>query len=179
MIPPLLTQLWSLTGHDPATTEDEWNHFFDPIGLILISRPHCWEYWCTPSNSITFATTGGDGVHYGLLDIGQGFSDESPVVMTVPCCDTPNTVVGANLFEFLRLGCCAGYFTLEQLIYQRDEQLTLLDSHQPDPEANEDGPRLLRLVRERLHLAPWPSHSERLAELHETYFRHIIAATEP
>ncbi len=41
-------------------------------------------YWCTPSNSITFATTGGDGVHYGLLDIGSGFNDESPVVMTVP-----------------------------------------------------------------------------------------------
>lgn len=175
MMTLLLQQLWSLTGRDPTSSENEWNDYFDAIGLNLIGRPHRWEYWCTPRNSLTFATTGGDGVHFGLLNIGHGFSDESPVVMTVPCSDTPNTVVGENLSDFLRLGCCAGYYRLEQLVYERDELLAILDSHQPNPEANEHEPRLLRLIRERLDLAPWSSHRERLDQLRETYFRQVEA----
>src|SRR5688572_18028969 len=39
----------------------EWNTFFDPIGLVLQLPPTNWEYWCTPKNSLTFATTSGDG----------------------------------------------------------------------------------------------------------------------
>ena len=80
VMPPTLKRLWDLTGVSLDSPDAEWNQFFDPIGLILLGRLQSFDYWCTPSNSITFATTGGDGVHYGLLDIGSGFSNESPVV---------------------------------------------------------------------------------------------------
>jgi hypothetical protein len=179
VMPPILKRLWELTGVALDSPAAEWNQFFDPIGLILLGRLHNFEYWCTPSNSITFATTGGDGVHYGLLDIGSGFSDDSPIVMTVPCCDTPNTIVGGSFLDFLRLGCCSGFFTLEQLIYQPNRQLAILDSHHPDPDASEDEIRLLALIRDHFELTPWPTHSDRLQLLAKSFSHHIIAASEP
>jgi len=62
-----LTKLWALTESELSEGALEWNDFFDPIGLILLGKLENLEYWCTPTNSITFASTGGDGVHYGLL----------------------------------------------------------------------------------------------------------------
>ena len=114
-----LQQLWDLAGGDPDDTSCDWNGTFDPVGLVLLAPPRNEGYWCTPTNSLTFAITGGDGVHYGLMAINGEFTDLSPVVMTVPMCDTPNKIVGANLKEFLALGCRYGYFALEQLVYRK------------------------------------------------------------
>lgn len=64
-----LHQLWKLTGEDITEYSEDENHYYDPIGLILFKDVACWNYWCTPTNTLTFATTGGDGVHYGILRI--------------------------------------------------------------------------------------------------------------
>jgi hypothetical protein len=174
-----LTRLWSLTDEELSDSPPDWNNYFDPIGLILQGKLESADYWCTPMNSVTFASTGGDGVHYGLLDIGQGFSESSPVVMTVPMCDTPNTIVGANLLEFLALGCRQGYFSLEQIIYQREAEIDALDSATFEKEAGEDEIRLLTSITTHFDLKPWADHESRLRSLEDEFFGRVTAKTEP
>jgi len=164
-LPSTLLRLWSLTGRSPLDPAANWNHFFDPIGLILLAPSEKNHYWCTPINSLPFASTGGDGVHYGLVSDGDGFTDFSPVVMTVPMCDTPNLIVGANLREFLSLGCRFGYFALEQLVYDREHTLKEIASGRFDPEQEERERRLLRQLTEAFNLKPWSNPATRLGEL--------------
>jgi hypothetical protein len=175
----ILRALWQLTEIKLDSDAPEYNGYFDPIGLILHGKLEHWSYWCTPRNSITFASIGGDGVHYGILDIGDGFTDSSPVVMTVPCCDTPNTIVGESLIDFFALGCRQGYFTLEQLIYQREQQLAALDTRDFDPDSTEDERNMLESITERFELLPWDDHDGRLDQLQRQFFHHVDAKTEP
>jgi len=174
-----LRALWELTEVRLGDDAPEWNGCFDPIGLILHGTLKNWDYWCTPQNSITFASTGGDGVHYGILDIGSGFTDSSPIVMTVPMCDTPNTIVGESLLDFLALGCRQGYFTLEQLIYQRDRQLAALDSQDFDTNATKEEHRMLESISQRFGLVPWSDHENKLEALRNSLFHHVDAKNEP
>lgn len=164
-LPALISSLWQLAGGDPQNPACDWNAAFDPIGLILFAPPRHGGYWCTPTNAVTFATTGGDGVHYSWLvhpDIGLDFS---PVVMTVPMCDTPNLVVGANVREFLCLGCRFGFSALEQLIYQPQRTLDELASKSVPGDATVEERRLLRTITDVFDLQPWGAPKQRLAEL--------------
>jgi len=164
-----LRQLWDLAGGDLNDSSCDWNDTFDPVGLILLAPPRNQGYWCTPSNSLTFATTGGDSVHYGLLAINGEFTDFSPVVMTVPMCDTPNTIVGANLKEFLALGCRYGYFALEQLVYDKHATLKELELARFDPECEQRERDLLQRVTSTFNLRPWQNPAQRLQELQELF----------
>ena len=117
----------------------------------------------TPSNTVTFACTGGDDVHFGLLRRAGTFGDHSPVVMTVPMADDSpddtNFVVGSNLHEFLCLGCTHGYFRLETMAYSWfNEFLDELKTEPEDPEA-------YSAYRERFALEPWTDVESRLTEL--------------
>ncbi len=174
-----LLALWQLTEIQLDKNAPEWNGYFDPIGLILHGRLENRGYWCTPRNSITFASTGGDGVHFGLLDIGSGFTDSAPVVMTVPMCDTPNTVVGVSLIDFLALGCRQGYFALEQLVNDRETRLAALDSKDFDPYYTENERNMLKSISLRFGLSPWENHADRLSELQRQFFHYIDAQVEP
>ena len=165
----VLEQLWKLAGGDPTDAGSDWNDTFEPVGLILLAPPRSFGYWCTPVNSVTFATTGGDGVHYGLLSTNGDFSDFSPIVMTVPMCDTPNTIVGANLKEFLALGCRYGYFALEQLVYDRRSTLHKLELARLDPEAGQDERVLLQKLVTAFNIKPWATPAQRLDELHSLF----------
>ena len=96
------------------------------IGLILAADLKASGYDATPECCATFAWTGGDGVHFSLADLGE---KGTPVVMTVPMeFDTPNLVVGQDLRDFLSLGLWTGYFTLEQLVYDRADALANRDA---------------------------------------------------
>lgn len=100
------TLLWRLAHRLAAETAAEPASVFEPVGLFLEDpgQQRTWDYDATPANSIAFASTGGDGVHFSALAVGIG--DAAPVVMTVPVAfDTPNHVVGGSLREFLALGC--------------------------------------------------------------------------
>ncbi|MBH9579386.1 hypothetical protein [Inhella proteolytica] len=160
-----LRKLWGLTGSDPECASADWNDFFDPIGLILLAPPRNYGYWCTPLNSLTFATTGGDGVHYGLLALDGQFTDFSPVVMTVPMSDTSNTIVGANLKEFLALGIRFGYFGLEQLVYDRHNTMQELELPNFDQEMSQRERSLLNLISSEFNIRPWSRVDQRLKEL--------------
>ena len=165
-----LSRLWSLTGKQFGSSDEEENDFFDPIGLILLGKFECWEYWCTPTNTKTFATTGGDGVHFGIFSLPGKEIDQSPVVMTLPCADESNIVVAEDFKEFLSLGCRGGFFTLEQIEYQGDRHISFLEKHEYDPEATKDEIELLKMIESAFELAPPSRISDRLATLKKKYY---------
>ncbi len=159
------------------TLEQASNFIFDPIGLILIRPLKTEEYESTPRNSSAFAHTGGEGVHFSLLQLEDQITEKSPVVMTVPAnYGDENLIVGSNLYEFLCLGSRTGYFLLEGLTYSDSKKETL--EYLEHPEAlmkqesqvlNEEeikrGEYLLQLLRDRLTLTPWRNVENRLNEL--------------
>lgn len=119
------------------------------------------DYSATPAGAIPFASTGGDGVHFSIVPTGGAW----PVVMTAPMAFTsPNHVVGADLREFLALGCRIGYFRLERLAYSwgRQELISMLQTTtEPDPAEQ----NLLAALVAEFDLEPWPNVEARLTEL--------------
>jgi hypothetical protein len=129
-----------------------------------------------------------DGVHFCLLDLGDGITDESPVIMVVPCNpDCPRMVVGESLSEFLALGCVIGFFFLEQLTYDREETVRYLFDWEAfvlnsyfggaPPEGDlahlEAQRQLLQELCVEFSLAPWRDVDKRLAALDAKWTAHV------
>ncbi len=86
--------------------------------------------------------------------------------MTVPMqFDRPNMVVGSGLREFLALGLYAGFFVLEQLVYDEDEMLELLDRNRTPVNATGLMAATLEAIAETFSIQPWDDHRQRLAWL--------------
>ena len=100
-------------------------------GLGLIEPLVRYESHATPKNTVAFAETGGDDVHFNLVTVKGAVSDESPVVMTTPyASEKPlecNFLLGMSLREFLSLGCDWGFDQLEQLPYAWEETVEELE----------------------------------------------------
>ena len=94
-------------------------------------------------------------------------------------CDTPNVILGFNLLDFLALGCRQGYFSLEQLIHNHDDQVEALDSAKHQEEISDDEIRLLQSIVNGFDLKPWADHDTRLRELEDHFFSFIEAKIEP
>ena len=166
----LAERLGKLTGTGPDSA-------FFPLGLGLHGRQGSKRpYDVTPANSTTFASTGGDGVHFSLLHTTP--PGTAPVVMTVPMqFDAPNHVIGGSLREFLALGCYTGFYHLDRLAYDGGRQAeashlehgrwegTGWDGETPEAAALE----LLAALTQGLGLAPWRDVPQRLAELQASY----------
>jgi hypothetical protein len=164
-VPPDLVTLARLVAFAAVP---EHGAFLSDEGLMLERDLGRWEYWCTPTNAATFASTGGDGVHFSLVDLGDGIGDASPVVMTVPMAFgddlRPSWIVGETLVDFLALGLDGGWSTLEQLAYD--------DETWPSRrQAAAGGPRppVLQALADELGLVPWTDVPGRLAALHERF----------
>lgn len=154
------------------------------IGLNLIDPPRhyrdcgtvLYSPQTTPSNAIAFASTGGDDVHFSLVQHGRILGDHSPVVMTVPMggegVRAINVILGANVHEFLCLGCEHGYFDLEQLFYDRASTIAQLSSR-PRNDCHKEAAATLAVYRQELGLTPWKDIGSRLQEL-EDQFRDIL-----
>ncbi len=172
-----LEKLWAAaealgrrSGKKPKDALDQW-------GLFLEMPPKRWEYFCTPWNSVTFASTGGDGVHFGLLEVGDLDVRERPVVMTVPMSDRHNVVIAENLTEFLNIGFHGGWFSLEQIVYGPDD---VVEYHAgPDPEAWPEHTDDLVFFRDLLSLQHQPLSLARIAELEQKYHSLVVADDEP
>ncbi len=151
----------------PASTFD-----CSSVGLILRPMQGRLHFDSTPLNADTFAETGGDGVHYSLLQLSDRTPEDSPVVMTAPMAmeHSCNIVVGSNFIDFLSLGCRYGYFAIEQLAYDHDQTVNRIQSgvHAFPNGANQDA--LLASIRNRVGLQPWPDVRSRLADLHSRLF---------
>ena len=123
----------------------------------------------TPINTLTFACTGGDDVHFGMLSREGHFDDASPIVMTVPMADDnpeeANFVVGETLREFLSLGCVHGFFAIEKLAYSWRTEV--FKEYASAPGANEE-PSYIDF-RSALSLTPWPEIESRQQTLDRIY----------
>lgn len=150
------------------------------LGLTLLQPPE--RGWCddTPKNGLIFAHTGGDSVHFCLLERAGRITDESPVVMVVPCHpERPRLVLGDTLLDFLAVGSVVGYAALEQLIYDPDRTLGylfdykafLLDSYfgrePPAQDLNDLAARkdLLAVLSKEFGLCPWADARAKLVAL--------------
>lgn len=127
------------------------------VGLMLV-RPTRSNHWCTPGNSLTFASTGADGTHFSFIAANGIANDRCPIVMTRPMeGDEPNIVVGESLFDFLCLGCRHGYrgletapsegfFALYKSLKQEGEHAAALDEYQTS---------VLESLTNEFSLIPW------------------------
>ena len=177
--------------------EDGWpGARHNPLGAVGLSvdEEGCGYSYCdeTPADSVVFAYTGGDSVHFCALTKLSSSSGEWPVVMVVPVCrDQPRLVVGATLHEFLSLGVISGYWPLEQLAYDRaravnylfDRQRFLdwcypsIDAQQECASSIAEAQATLGRLAARFGLAPWSTPAQRLEELQAVYDSRV--RTEP
>jgi len=173
-----LDRLWRLTGQNRVTFKETQTLYFDAIGLILLKDIQNFGYWCTPTNTLTFATTGGDGVHFSFLSDDEAVDDNCPIVMTIPNADMPNMIVGENLLDFLSLGYRCGFFNLEQIVYNFKKQVALLDTKEypKDMEAKEI--ELLKTIENEFLLKPWDNHISRLHQLRQKYIHDLKYSSE-
>jgi hypothetical protein len=149
---------------------------FEPIGLILEKPPVPYHYKETPRNTTCFAHTGGSGVHFSLLNIDGQVGNESPIVMTVPDCAVPNLIVGADLLEFLRLGCRAGYFLLDGLADNLDATIERIETADDNDDQLDDAALdLLDALGQEFGLCPWNDIEIRLGELQLQYGGVLLA----
>lgn len=149
----------------------------DTLGLIPAADLKPSGYEATPANCRPFAWTGGDGVHFSLMDVGEGYGDRSPVVMTVPMnFDAPSLVLGRDLSEFLALGLSSGYFVLEQLSYDGEGMLADLASGARAAGLSDDDRAALAILREAFGLRPWADLRGRFGALQAEYGP-LMAAT--
>lgn len=153
--------------------EKKWG-YIPGLGLLDI-EPYdgtvLYPPWTTPRNSLAFATTGGNDVHFGLVAVAGLYGDPSPIVMTVPTAgdtvDETNFIVGETLHDFLSLGCAYGFFDIEQLAYSWKTELFERYSHSPSPE-DEDA-EIFGKLRAELSLSPWLEIESKLRQLDAKY----------
>jgi hypothetical protein len=170
------TKLWQLAERIASPTCEHPDFVFMPIGLRLENpaQAHAWDYPTTPINVAAFASTGGDGVHFSVINTSDA-RGPAPVVMTVPMAlDNPNHIVGNDLREFLALGRRTGYSCLERLAYPwgRPEVITQLQSDRLPPDIEEAV--LLGHLTDEFDLHPWRNIEQRLEELDAAYRRHLV-----
>jgi hypothetical protein len=147
---------------------------FEEAGLITGPLDVTHLYQATPINTVTFASTGINGVHFGFLAEPDHALDTNPVVMTVPLAAQPNYIVGGNLHDFLCLGSRQGWAFLEQLAH--DPAWTVSWYQETDSAVFRLADPLSRL----LSLTPWPDVAGRLEELSRLHLqRLIVRAVEP
>jgi hypothetical protein len=152
-IPPRLQDLYTIA----ATLGKELGRLpegvLDPCGLLLEIPPRRYDYDSTPKTALTFAKTGGDGVHYSYFVDSSLPSGVMPIAMTVPMhFDQPSVIVADTFDEFFGLGYHVGWFSLEQLVYVPDETAEYLA--QPDPDDCPDKTMLMEILRARLGIRP-------------------------
>jgi len=124
---PLLERLYDLNAEVATKFPAGWDNGMGQMGLLLSRRVYNGGYWCTPTNSLSFGGTGGDGAHFSLLITGDSIDEETPVIVTVP--DNfgepadANVVLGRGFKDFLRLGLHCGYFSMAQFSFNANEAL--------------------------------------------------------
>ena len=126
------------------------------IGLFLHDPPKNARYPATPVNSITFASIGVDGIHFGSITDANAVDPMAPVVLTIPMAlEAPNYVVGESLYDFLCLGCRHGFSNLGDLHLNGD---ATIEHYQNPPDAfyDERSPAILQTLSDELSLVPWP-----------------------
>lgn len=149
--------------------------YFDYAGLIPEQDENT-KYDSSPTNTKVFARTGGDGVHYSILELSENIQ---PVVMTVPmnCEDSMedcNIILGENLKEFLSIGYYNGWFPIEQLCYDNNWVIDFYSKENKEEDYQKDGDaKFVKKLRDRFNYNHVPLNNERLKELSTKYFKEL------
>ena len=98
--------------------------------------------------------------------------------MTLPSADTSNIVVGENFKDFLSLGLRIGFFELEQIEYQPEEYLEILDSQNYSENLGVEEIALLKSIEKEFDLKPWVNHEKKLSELQDKYLSKLKYSDE-
>lgn len=151
------------------------NLHFDYAGIIPEQNENA-RYDSSPINTRVFARTGGDGVHYSILEISENIQ---PVVMTVPMnfgdsMNDYNLIIGENLNEFLSIGYYNGWFPIEQLCYDNKWAIEFYSKENQDDNYQKDGDFLfVKKLREKLNYKHVALDNDRLKELETKYFKEL------
>ncbi len=164
-IDDLITRKWG---------KDLYKHI-DYCGLEPVRPMKHHGYFCTPKNSLTFAATGGNGVHFGLVNGYNNKGDLGPIVMTVPMADENNVIIAEDLHEFFSLGYYVGWFALEQIVYNLDGIIEYYSK--PDKEMDPEESNFLELVRREMPIKHIALSANRLEELKREYFEKLEIRT--
>lgn len=165
---PLLDALREFDAEATRRFPTDYDNGLGQMGMLLHSKLENRGTWCTPKNSLTFASTGGDGVHFSFIVQDDKITENSPVIVTVPGNyngpEFANHIVAGNLRNFLRFGLHRGYFALEQLAYYRDLTLEVYSSSDWQPTEDwhyrvgyyleQDEQRVRDALVERFNLTP-------------------------
>ncbi|RGE41425.1 hypothetical protein DZC30_18540 [Comamonas testosteroni] len=180
-IPAPLQTLYDAAANIGMQFEMSPEAVLDYCGLLLEIPPQRnYIDWCTPRNVLTFATTGGDSVHYSYLVDERLPEGVCPIVMTLPCVYDTLTgpdgqsvtkalswVIAESFQEFFDYGYYVGWFSLEQMYY--DEQEGPAYFLQPSEDFGDIGTQQLPLLHRALNMKPVPPTLERFAQLQQKY----------
>ena len=180
---PLLESLREFDAEAARRFPARFDNGLGQLGMLLHAELHNEGYWCTPKNSMAFAHTGGNGVHFSFIVDKDRITEDSAVVVTVPANPAEprdaNFVVAENLRNFLRFGLYRGYFALEQLAYYPELTLQVFSSATWEPtedwhhsvgyQLSENGRRVRDLMVDRFDLTPLSYSVSAFADLQDTY----------
>ena len=170
-------QLWAIACREARQAGYSTPHeAFALVGLRLEPPTQAYQYYCTPKNVKTFASTGSDGVHFSFLEpAGCSLLNPSwaPVIMTVPMnFDNQNIVVGESLYEFLCLGCQVGYEALE-LLASSEKDCRILTSVDYANYLSWDQKRALHTLRRVFSLEPFQGLDARMRQMQRKYLDYL------
>lgn len=157
-------------------TKNEFpNLHFDYAGMIPI-KDESFRYDSSPVNTEVFARTGGDGVHYSILELTENIQ---PIIITVPMnfgnsMKDYNWIIGENLNEFLSIGFYNGWFPIEQLC-NNNEWVTNFYSKEDMEKGflNDADTQFVNKLRTKFGYKHIPLNNQRLKELERNYFEYL------
>ncbi len=167
-----LEDLWRIDDEIKGRWGKYVNEYINYCGLEPIRPLENGGYSSTPQNSLAFARTGGDGVHYSIVNAGSENELNGPIVMTVPMASKNNLIIAEDLTEFFSIGYYIGWFGLEVLVYDLEQYID--DFSRPDPEMSEEEMRFIEMVRNQLKIKYQPITKRRLGELEDKYFNQLV-----
>jgi len=170
-------RLWALAGRIAQSRGATVGDVFGDVGLFLTDPAgpdRDAGYDDSPAGSVLIASAGAEGVHFSaLLPDADG---AAPIVMTAPLVfDRPNTVVGADLREFLALGSTSCFCCLEQLLHDTgaDDEwgraAAIRRAGAPRSAGASHAPALVDAIAREFAVSPWPDVAGRLAALARQY----------
>jgi hypothetical protein len=113
---------------------------YNPLFGIRFDQPAKFRnggYYCTPTNTVRFASTGQDGEHFSFLVLNNRVDSNSPVLFTSPCnyhADF-NVVIAKDFQTFLSLGIRFGFFALSVFTYNPQEAMQVYATNDWEPTA--------------------------------------------
>jgi len=177
---PILEKLFELEREAARRFPREYDPGLGRIGLLLMRDLPNFGYPCTPTNSRSFAHTGGEGVHFSFLVSNDEINEESPILLTIPAAPkSPTFLVGETLLDFLCLGIQRGFTALENLGFLYEDTVKAYGNPTWRPTQHvqfwtchaldEQDRAVLELLADRFRLVPWSDPKEKLDRLRSLY----------